>query len=297
MMAIGRQVTGTHLADPLPAAWFAALMYMFVLPFNTAWWALTHFGVVKPIHSKASAQGKHPLELKGIAWMLAHTAASATGIIGLWEGLARSSAAVGSLMSRIEVVIAILLGLWLLREVFTRWHWLGFALTVTGMVLVRWTEFSAQPDAFAWLLLGALGFGVAEFTGKVAVQYWPVPRLVLVRAWLMFGSLLAYALLTAGPWPVLEPSRWGWLIASAILGPVLARNTYMLALSYLPVSQVVLLNQAQPLYAGIVGFIVLAELPTPLFYLGGAAIILGNITLILARAKGKPAAPAVAKTG
>ena len=285
MMAVGREVTGVHLADPLPAAWFAVLMYMIVAPINTAWWLLIRLGLLKPLHNSASAQGRHPLEAKGIAWIAVHSLSSAFGIIGLWEGLARSSAATGSLLSRIEVVVAIILGLWLLRETFTRWHWLGFALTVVGMIIVRWTELSGDAVAFTYLLFGALGFGIAEFTGKVAVQYWPVARLTAVRAWLMLTALFIYAIASTSALPHLTPERWAWLIASAILGPVLARNCYMLSLSYLPVSQVVLLNQAQPIYAGIVGFIVLAELPTPLFYLGALAIILGNITLILARSR------------
>ena len=70
------------------------------------------------------------------------------------------------------------------------------------------------------------------------------------------------------------------------MGPVLARNFYMLSLSYLPVSQVVLLNQAQPLYAALVGFWLRSEIPAPLFYLGAAGIILGNLVLIRARETG-----------
>ncbi len=291
MMAVGREVTGLHLEHPLPAPWFAAFMYLIIAPLNTFWWLLIHYGALKPLHSSASAQGKHPLEAKGLAWMAGHSVASTVGIIGLWEGLARSTAATGSLLSRIEVVVAILLGLWLLKETFTRWHWLGFALTVVGMLIVRWTELSGDALAFTSLLIGAVGFGAAEFSGKIAVQYWPVARLTAIRAWLMLALLVSYAFATTGALPQLAADRWPWLIAAALLGPLLSRNCYMLALSYLPVSQVVLLTQAQPLYSGVVGFIVLLEVPQPLFYLGAVAIILGNIILILARSHlPKPAA-------
>jgi drug/metabolite transporter (DMT)-like permease len=283
MMAIGREATGLHLEHPVPAVWFTTIMYLIIAPINTIWWLLIHYGKLQPLHSAASAQGQHPLELKGIAWMALHSLSSAAGIVGLWEGLARSSAATGSLLSRIEVVVAIILGLWLLRETFTKWHWLGFALTVAGMLIVRWTELSGDSAAFTYLLAGAVGFGIAEFSGKIAVQYWPVARLTAIRAWLMLAALFTYAMLSTGGLPHIEPARWPWIIAAALLGPLISRNCYMLALSYLPVSEVVLLNQAQPLYSGLVGFIVLFEVPQPLFYLGALAIILGNITLILAR--------------
>ena len=283
MMAIGREAAGIHLENPVPAAWFAAIMYLIIAPINTVWWLLIHFGKMKPLHNSASAQGKHPLELKGIVWMAVHSLASAAGIVGLWEGLARSTAATGSLLSRIEVVVAIILGLWLLREKFTKWHWLGFVLTIVGMVVVRWAELSGDTAAFVYLLGGAIGFGIAEFSGKIAVQYWPVARLTAIRAWLMLAALFIYAMISTGGLPSIDKAHWPWIVAAALLGPFISRNCYMLALSYLPVSQVVLLNQAQPLYSGLVGFILLAEVPKPLFYLGALAIILGNITLILAK--------------
>jgi len=286
MMAVGKEVT-----QQIPPQMFVALMYAILIPVNTAWWLLTHFRILPGLHAKEDNHALPPINTKSVLWLLAHTVASVIGIIGLWEGLALSSSAAGSLISRLEVVVAIIFGLWLLREHFTRWHWLGFALTALGMIVVRWAEFSAQPQAFLWLLQSALGFGLAEFTGKIAVKYWPVPRLVFARGWVMWALLTTiWWIRTPGwPWeavagkPGLDAAGWGWLVASALLGPVLARNNYMLSLSYLPVSQVVLFNQAQVLYAALVGFILRHEIPAPLFYGGAAAIILGNIVLVLAR--------------
>jgi drug/metabolite transporter (DMT)-like permease len=290
MMAIGKEVT-----VQIPPQMFIALMYAIVVPVNTAWWLLTHFKLLPGLHAREENHALAPLQLKSILWLTLHAGASVVGIIGLWEGLTLASAAAGSLLSRLEVVVAIVLGLWLLREQFTRWHWLGFGLTAAGMVIVRWAEFSAEPVAFLWLMQSALGFGLAEFSGKVAVRYWPVPRLVVVRGWLMCTALTVLWWIRVpgwpweaqGHWPGLTGAGWGWLVASALLGPVLARNNYMLSLSYLPVSQVVLLNQAQPLYAALVGFWLRAEIPAPLFYLGGLTLIAGNAVLILAREAGR----------
>ena len=286
MMAIGKEVT-----REIPPQMFVALMYTILIPVNAAWWALTHFGIIGKLHSEDSARSEHALEPKALLWLVAHTGGSAVGIIGLWEGLALSSAATGSLLSRIEVVIAIILGLWLLREHFTKWHWLGFGLTVVGMVIVRWAELSASPEAFSWLLLGAVGFGFAEFSGKIAVLYWPVPRLMLLRGFLMWAILTTVWWIRTpwwpweahGTYPGLTMAGLGWLVASAILGPVLARNNYMLAMSYLPVSQVVLLTQLQPLYAALIGWWLRGEVPAPWFYAGAAAIILGNAVLVRSR--------------
>lgn len=288
MMAMGKEVT-----DVLEPQRFIALMYWVVVPVNTVWWLLTHLGIVKPLHAEDSARGTHPLETKAIIWLLAHTGSSVIGIIGLWEGLARADAAVGSLMNRIEVVVAIILGMWLLHERFTRSHWVGFALTVVGIIVVRWTVLSGEPSAFFWMLLGALGFGLAEFTGKIAVTYWPVQRLVMIRGLMMCAALTALWWIRVPGWPELPLAIWGWLVVSALLGPIMARNNYMLALSYLPVSQVVILSQAQPLYSAIVGFLLRDEIPATWFWGGAVAIIVGNVILVLAREGGKKTKQAV----
>jgi drug/metabolite transporter (DMT)-like permease len=283
MMAAGKEVTAV-----LEPQKFIALMYMILVPVNTVWWLLTHYGVIGKAHADDEAHHQ-PMTGRGVGWLLGHTLASVLGIIGLWEGLALADSAVGSLMSRIEVVVAIILGMLFLSERFTRAHWLGFGLTIVGMVVVRWTSLSGDATAFTWLVLGAIAFGFAEYTGKVAVRYIPVPRLVLLRGWLMMLALTAVWWIRMPGWPVLPAAIWGWLVFSALMGPVLARNSYMLSLSYLPVSQVVLLNQTQVLYAAVVGFILRTELPAALFWAGAAAIVLGNVVLVLARERGRRA--------
>jgi drug/metabolite transporter (DMT)-like permease len=288
MMAIGKEVTGEHLPNPLEPQVFVALMYLIVGPVNTVWWLLTKYGLIRNLHRSEKEHEQRAMTFRGIGWMLLHTTASAIGIIGLWEGLSRASSAAGSLLSRTEVVIAIILGMMFLGERFLRRHWWGFALTVVGLVLVKWGDIQLDWVAFAWLMLGAVGFGASEFTGKVAVKYWPAPRLVMVRGWLMAAILCANWWLQYPGWPThLTAEMWLWLVVSALLGPVLARNNYMLALSFLPVSQVVLLNQAQPLYAAVVGFVLRGEIPLPLFYLGAVAIVAGNIVLIKARERSR----------
>ena len=284
MMAAGKEVTA--VLDPQR---FIALMYMVVVPVNTIWWLLTHYGVIGKAHADDDAHHL-PMSGRGVGWLLGHTLASVCGIIGLWEGLALADSAVGSLMSRIEVVVAIILGMLFLSERFTRAHWIGFGLTVLGMIVVRWTSLSGDSAAFIWLLLGAIAFGFAEYTGKVAVKYVPVPRLVLIRGWLMMLTLTAVWWIRCPGWPQLSWAIWGWLVLSALMGPVLARNSYMLSLSYLPVSQVVLFNQTQVLFAAIVGFLLRTEIPQPLFWAGAAAIVLGNVVLVLARERVKQTA-------
>ncbi|MCH7471713.1 EamA family transporter [bacterium] len=285
--------TGLQVTDHIPVIRFVALMYLITAPANLLWWWSTHADLTRKLHAEDSGLAALPFDVKGMLWLAFHTASSVAGIFWLWVGIAQVGAAVGSLLSRLEIVVAIVLGLWLLRERFSKRHWLGFAFTLCGMAVIRWTVIPEQQAGFVYLLLGAAAFGLAEFSGKVAVKYVPVPRLVLIRAWIMAACLVLLWWRLDPGWTPLSSETWLWLVLSAVLGPLLARNNYMLALSYLPVSQVVLLNQAQPIYAALGGWLLRAEAPAWQLYLGGAAIILGNAVLI--KAGGQRAADAPKK--
>ena len=276
-------VTGHQVTDYMEPVRFAALMYLVIAPFNTIWWWLTHIGVVRPFHAAEHAHHNTPFNARAVLWLIVHSLCSVGGIVLLWMGMARMESAVGSMLSRLEVLVAIAIGILFLRERLTRRHWLGFALTIAGLLLLRWTVLSGEALGFVYLVCGATFFGMAEASGKLAVKYTPVPRLMLLRAWLMLLCLAGLWWLMAPGWPQVPLAIWGWLVLSALLGPLLSRNCYMLALSYLPVSSVVLLTQAQPVYAALAGVLIRSEFPALTAYAGGTLIILGNVLLILAR--------------
>ena len=271
--------TGDCVVDVISGVRYAALAYLIAAPVNTILWSLTHAGVLPKLHAEGTGGASAKMPAGAWLWLIVHSLCSVGGIAFLWSGMALVDAAIGSLLSRLELVVAVVLGLFWLGERFSRLQWLGLALTVAGVIYMRWTVLAGEPLGFIYLLSAALMFGLAEVTGKVALQTIPVHRLVLIRAWLMLLVLGAITLTFEHHWTPLTPALWGWLIASALLGPVLSRNSYMLALSFLPVSLVVLLNQTQPVYAAAAAFLIKGDVPAPQTYAGGLAILLGIAVL------------------
>jgi len=86
-------------------------------------------------------------------------------------------------------------------------------------------------------------------------------------------------------WEPVPAKVWPWLIASALLGPVIARNLFMMAMSAAPISRATVLTQSQPVYAALGMWMFSGLIPDWRFWAGGAAIFIGNMLLILARVK------------
>ena len=265
----------------------AALYYFVAAPTNTLWWGLTKLGIMPAIGRQPLHEPKS-VNTRGVILSLVHILCSALSIALFWMGMQHATTAIAAVLSRLEILFVIVLGFLWLRERFSQWQWLGFAFTLTGILLIRSAPVDGDLRGITILLFSALSFAIALVAGKLAMQYVSVQLLMLVRAWLMALCLGLAWLLLWPHFPQLDHSGWLWLVISALSGPFLARNNYMLAVSYLPASQVVLLNQAQPIYAALLGWLLNAEVPANLALLGGMAIILGNIVLILARDNSSP---------
>lgn len=256
---------------------FAAITYVMAALINTLWDALSSRGRMPSLEAQHEQQ---PALAHPWLWIALHCGTSALGVICVWMSVALIPAHVAAILSRLEAVIGIVLGLWWLKERFSPRQWWGFGLTAAGVLIVRWAALSGSSLGFALAVLSAVGLGFSQVFGKIALRGVAVPRLVLYRGWslaMIFG--LGWLLLEPG-WPRMTVHQWLWLGASALIGPILARNTYILALSYLPVSQVVLLNQTQPIYTALLALATLNEVPTLSTCIGGAVIIAGVVLLV-----------------
>jgi drug/metabolite transporter (DMT)-like permease len=271
----------------------AALYYLVAAPTNTLWWTLTKLNVI-PAIGRQPEHNRQSISMRGLGLSLLHIVCSTLGIALFWMGMQHASTAVAAVLSRLEILFVIVLGFILLRERFSHWQWLGFGLTLAGILLIRSMRFEGDLRGISILLLSALSFAIALIAGKLAMRHVSVQLLMLVRAWMIAACLCVTWYLLWPHFPQLDNAGWLWLTISALSGPFLARNNYMLAVSYLPASQVVLLNQAQPVYAALLAWLLNAEIPGMMVVFGGLAIILGNVVLILARdrAAAEPASAA-----
>lgn len=276
------QISRQTSSDIVAGIVIAAMYYLVAAPTNTLWWALTKLKFI-PAIGRQPEQSPGRISARGLGLSLVHIVCSTLGIALFWMGMQHASTAVAAVLSRLEILFVIVLGFTFLRERFSHWQWLGFALTLSGIMLIRGTRIDGDLRGITILLLSAICFAIALVAGKLAMRHVSVQLLMLVRAWMIAACLCVTWYLIWPHLPQLDNDGWFWLIVSALSGPFLARNNYMLAVSYLPASQVVLLNQAQPVYAAILAWLLNAEIPGIMVVFGGMAIILGNVVLILAR--------------
>lgn len=284
-------VTGQMVTDHMPPLRFTALMYLIAVPVNLAWWWASQRGWLPRLD--APDTGVHTSDMParrslrhsshGYRWLLAQSIFSALALNFMWLGMARTDAAVGALITRCELLVAIALGMLLLRERFSRGEWIGFGLSLLGVFALRITVLQGEALGFLYLALGAVFWGLTEVTGKLLIRHMPVAMAMPLRAALMAPMLCACWWIKAPGWTPLDPALGFWLVIAALLGPVLSRNCYMLAISYLPVSQVVVLNQTTPLYSAAGEWLLRAVWPSLQTLAGGAAIVLGNMLLVRAR--------------
>jgi uncharacterized membrane protein len=134
------------------------------------------------------------------------------------------------------------------------------------------------------VLFSAVCFGTAEFIAKIAVRYVDPLTLSFVRN-LVSAVMFWIAVLFVGTsFTGVDSVFWGVIII-AIMGPILTRPIYLVALKYLEVSKVALINQSQPVFVAIMAFLALNQTPAPREVIGGVFVIGGCLLIIVSRKK------------
>ncbi len=182
----------------------------------------------------------------------------------------------------LEGVFITALGLLFLRERLTVLRWFGALLSLAGAVIVVVGQgaFSSGLTQDHWVGLslavgGAFLIGVESlFIKKLAISERPMTLLLHVNC---FGILLL-----AGP------ALWVWPDAPdlspfffLLLGPIaiLAQYTTIRGYALAPVALLAPIGYSWLLFAGLLGWIVFAEVPTLLSLAGALVMLLGGLAL------------------
>ncbi len=187
----------------------------------------------------------------------------------------------------LDGVIAIFLGLIVLKERLAPLHWLGSLLLVVGalvVVLGQGAFSSGQAGGAAqqlyWVGLGVAGiaalcFGTEALLTRVLARQ-DRPMVIMLHINAIAVLLLAVpVILTWKAVPLLD------LLPFLLLGPLglLGQFCYIRACALAPVSLVGPVEYSRLIFAGLLGWLALQQVPSPLSLAGGAVLLAGGVIL------------------
>ncbi len=215
-------------------------------------------------------------------WIAMFSITSWLAIWFMWAGVARMDPSLASFLTRAEVPFVILLGVLFLKERFSRLEIWGGLLSIAGIVIMRLTLRMEYSSGFWLVLAGAFFFGITEYVSKIAIRYVEPITLAYLRNLLMAG---AYWVVFAGSGQNLDGLEkvWPGVIALGLVGPILSRMMYLLALKHMDLSKAAIISQTQPVFVMTLAVLAWQQLPTLRETTGGVCLVTGCILMILAR--------------
>jgi len=201
----------------------------------------------------------------------------------LWWGLSYIDPTVAAFLSRFQTPATVLLGILLLGERLKRKEVLGVILVFCGIFILRYKAGVGFSRGFLLVLGSALCFGVAEVVARKGVLEVEPSVFAFVRN--LIVTLLFILLNLAWGLPKLGDFGELWYLTPvvALLGPFLARLTFLYAIRRVEVSKASILNQTQPLFVAILAFAFLRTIPGFREWIGGIFILGGCIMMIIHR--------------
>ena len=258
------------------------LMYVSPLLMNSL--IFTVAGSLYAVYFTSFARTRRQLKIDRRAWLwiLLFSATSWFAVLATWAGVQKMDPSLASFINRLEVPVAVLLGVALLRERLNFYEVGGFLLSFGGIVVMRLTLRMEYSQGFWLVLVGAIMFGVTELVSKVAVRHVDPLVLAFIRNSLLAVAFWAVFLTLEGDFDGFGVA-WPGVLALGLVGPIFSRTNYLLALKRLELSKVAVISQAQTVVVLVLAFAFLYQLPAPRELVGGLFVVAGSLTVILAR--------------
>lgn len=221
---------------------------------------------------------------RGWGWVGLFSALSIAALITLWTGVKYLDPTVAAFIGRLQTLVAIFLGIYLLKEQFRLLEGIGGLVVILGVVII-YSSAHVEMSVWFWVMvLSALLWGLTEVVAKVALRHIePVP-LSLVRTAIVAVFFLMIMIIDGRPLFNLGQLWWG-VIGIALMGPTLARLVYLMALKRIDLSKASLVNQVQPLFVSVVSFTFLGVIPTLREWMGGVCILGGCMVMVVGRGR------------
>ena len=222
---------------------------------------------------------------KAWAYVILFSALSVGALWTLWAGVKHLDPSVAAFISRLQTLVTVFLGIWLLSERFRILEAVGGLIVISGVAILYVSE-GVQVSFWFWVMVSSgILWGVTEVVAKVALRHIDATPLSFIRTTLVAIFYLLFMAVQGTPLLNLGKLWWG-ILGIALMGPTLARWFYLFALKRLAVSKAALVNQIQPLFVSLIAFTFLGTVPGLREWMGGLLILTGCVVMIVGHRNG-----------
>ena len=211
---------------------------------------------------------------------------SLAGLLGnysICQALNQASPTLLILLTRSEIIIAMLLSWIFLKEVITARVWLAVVVIIAGIIVMKLNTLSFELNewsAVIWAIMTAFSFAVMQVLAKSIIHEINPQVLNVSRLVLGLTILWSLAEVRSGV-AVLEFIEWQWLALAAFCGPFAGRVTYTYALRFFTISKTAIIGSFSPIVTLLFEFLVFGTLINFFEALGGTIILAGILWVFL----------------
>ena len=220
---------------------------------------------------------KFNFRLKNIAIIVAVALLGMLANYSICQAIVGSSATMFNVISRAEIIIAMILGWVYLHEHVGLGIWIAVAVVLSGILLMRGDTLTfnlADWETVLWALCTAGCFAAVQVLSKSIIHEVDPQVLNVLRL------SLAVALLLAVPGLAMEMStltlgEWVWLGLAAFFGPFLGRVSYTYALRYHTIARAMTAVTFSPVLTLLFELLIFGRMLSVFELIGGTLVMIG----------------------
>ena len=251
---------------PLPVIW-GVFLWAFLFSLPGAWFA--------------RRQNKFSWKIAGIT--LATSLAGLLGNYAICQALSQSSPTLLVLVSRIEIIIAMLLSWMFLKEFISIRVWMSVVVIVLGIIVMKMDSLTFDLknwSPFLWAVTSAFSFASMQVLAKRIID--EINPQVLNVSRLAVGLVILWSLAEVRSGVTnLQSGEWKWIALAAFCGPFMGRVSYTYALRYLTVSKAVIIGSFSPATTLLFELLVFGTLISSYEAIGGTIMLAGILWVFL----------------
>ncbi|MDV3000853.1 MAG: hypothetical protein N5P05_002459 [Chroococcopsis gigantea SAG 12.99] len=208
----------------------------------------------------------------------------------IFSALAQTNVANIVLIGRLEPLLTLALSVRLLGVRIDKWTIAGSLLTVIGVGVIAFYGSSGKMIA----MMGGLQFGEGELFVAMAAVISSIAtivsksrlRIISLGVFSIYRTvtgtvvffILANVLYGRGHFAgAFSPFLWGWMLLYAGIIVVLGQLCWLMALKKSTAGEISLANSCNPIFAVVIAYLILNEIPSTAQYWGGGIIFIGII--------------------